>query len=260
MKTRFNTYDIVCVVAELQKLVGMRVNNIYDIDSKTYLIRLQRSEEKQVLMLESGNRIHTTNFEWPKNVAPSGFSMKMRKHLKNKRLEYLKQLGTDRIVDLQFGSGEAAYHIILELYDRGNIILTDHEYIISNILRPHTEGDKVKFVVREKYPQDRARESTAITKETMLEILNKAKTGDPLKKVLVPNLEYGPPLIEHVLLKHGFTNAAKIGKTFSITEDIDRLMEALQDAENILQTGRKEHSKVEWRKIFFMIPYISSYN
>ncbi|CAH1998985.1 unnamed protein product [Acanthoscelides obtectus] len=253
MKTRFNTYDIVCVVAELQKLVGMRVNNIYDIDSKTYLIRLQRSEEKQVLMLESGNRIHTTNFEWPKNVAPSGFSMKMRKHLKNKRLEHLRQLGTDRIVDLQFGSGEAAYHIILELYDRGNIILTDYEFTISNILRPHTEGDKVKFVVREKYPQDRARETTAVTKEAMLEILHKAKSGDPLKKVLVPNLEYGPPLIEHVLVKHGFTNATKIGKTFNIMEDIDRLMEALQEAEDILQAAKKEHSKVLFLRIFTLI-------
>lgn len=55
----------------------MRVNNIYDIDNKTYLIRLQRNEEKQVLLLESGNRIHTTYFEWPKNVAPCGFSMKV---------------------------------------------------------------------------------------------------------------------------------------------------------------------------------------
>lgn len=55
----------------------MRVNQIYDIDHRTYLIRLQRSEEKCVLLLESGNRIHTTAFEWPKNVAPSGFSMKV---------------------------------------------------------------------------------------------------------------------------------------------------------------------------------------
>lgn len=68
----------------------------------------------------------------------------MRKHLKNKRLESLKQVGTDRIVDLQFGSGEAAYHIILEVYDRGNIVLTDYEMTIINILRPHTEGDKVR--------------------------------------------------------------------------------------------------------------------
>lgn len=55
----------------------MRVNNIYDIDSKTYLIRLQRTEEKAVLLIESGNRFHTTAFEWPKNIAPSGFSMKV---------------------------------------------------------------------------------------------------------------------------------------------------------------------------------------
>lgn len=55
----------------------MRVNQVYDIDNKTYLIKLQRTEEKCVLLLESGNRFHTTAFEWPKNVAPSGFSMKV---------------------------------------------------------------------------------------------------------------------------------------------------------------------------------------
>lgn len=70
----------------------------------------------------------------------------MRKHLKNKRLEVLKQLGMDRIVDLQFGTGEAAYHVVLELYDRGNIVLTDYELTILNVLRPHTEGDKIKYV------------------------------------------------------------------------------------------------------------------
>ena len=30
----------------------------------------------------------------------------------------MRQLGIDRIIDLAFGSGEAAYHVILELYDR----------------------------------------------------------------------------------------------------------------------------------------------
>lgn len=109
----------------------------------------------------------------------------MRKHLKNKRLESLRQLGTDRIIDLQFGSGEAAYHIILELYDRGNIMLTDFEFTILNILRPHTEGDKVKFAVREKYPQDRARESKVLSKDEVLTILRNAKTGDQLKKTIV---------------------------------------------------------------------------
>ena len=32
----------------------------------------------------------------------------------------ISQLGIDRVVDLQFGSDEAAYHLIVELYDRVN--------------------------------------------------------------------------------------------------------------------------------------------
>lgn len=57
----------------------MRVNQVYDIDHKTYLIRLQSAQTKLVLLVESGIRIHFTEFEWPKNPAPSGFSMKVRR-------------------------------------------------------------------------------------------------------------------------------------------------------------------------------------
>uniref|UniRef100_A0A672PVD0 Nuclear export mediator factor n=1 Tax=Sinocyclocheilus grahami TaxID=75366 RepID=A0A672PVD0_SINGR len=43
MKSRFNTVDIRAVIAEINaKCVGMRVNNVYDIDTKTYLIKLQK--------------------------------------------------------------------------------------------------------------------------------------------------------------------------------------------------------------------------
>ncbi|XP_044747380.1 nuclear export mediator factor NEMF homolog [Coccinella septempunctata] len=238
MKTRFNTFDIVCVVGELQRYIGMRVNNIYDIDNKTFLIKLQRTEEKAVILLESGIRIHSTAFEWPKNMAPSGFSMKMRKHLRNKRLESLTQVGVDRIVDLQFGSGEAAYHVILELYDRGNLILTDHELRILYILRPHTEGESVKFFVKEIYPQDRGRESKPITKEDLKNMLEACKPGDPLKKALVSKLDYGPSLIEHVLIGKGFSNNCKIGKTFNLSTDLEALFEAIMEAENIFGKAR----------------------
>lgn len=126
--------------------------------------------------------------------------LQMRKHLKNKRLESLVQLGTDRIIDLLFGTGEAAYHIVLELYDKGNIIITDFEWTILNVLRPHTEGDKVKFVVREKYPQNRARKNEMISKEDLKAILEKAKTGDPVKKVLVSNLGKCVFLLKKILI------------------------------------------------------------
>ncbi|KMZ05777.1 nuclear export mediator factor NEMF homolog [Drosophila simulans] len=209
MKTRFNTFDIICGVAELQKLVGWRVNQIYDVDNKTYLFRMQGTGavEKVTLLIESGTRFHTTRFEWPKNMAPSGFSMKLRKHLKNKRLEKVQQMGSDRIVDFQFGTGDAAYHVILELYDRGNVILTDYELTTLYILRPHTEGENLRFAMREKYPVERAKQPTKeLEPEALVKLLENARNGDYLRQILTPNLDCGPAVIEHVLLSHGLDN------------------------------------------------------
>ena len=56
----------------------------------------------------------------------------------------MAQLGLDRIVHFQFGESEAAYHVILELYDRGNIILCDYTMKTLNILRPRVEGEQVR--------------------------------------------------------------------------------------------------------------------
>uniref|UniRef100_A0A0B7BBH0 Uncharacterized protein n=1 Tax=Arion vulgaris TaxID=1028688 RepID=A0A0B7BBH0_9EUPU len=87
MKGRFSTIDIVVIIQELKRFLDMRVINVYDIDNKTYLIRVGKPDEKTVILLESGIRLHSTDFDWPKNPAPSGFSMKLRKHLKGRRLE-----------------------------------------------------------------------------------------------------------------------------------------------------------------------------
>uniref|UniRef100_A0ACB8G6U7 Uncharacterized protein n=1 Tax=Sphaerodactylus townsendi TaxID=933632 RepID=A0ACB8G6U7_9SAUR len=130
----FTTFCLVYI----HSLLGMRVYNIYDVDNKTYLIRLQK----------------LTPFPPVCALLPR----QCRKHLKTRRLVSVKQLGVDRIVDFQFGSDEAAYHLIIELYDRGNIVLTDYEYLILNILRFRTdEADDVRFAVREHYPVDCAK-------------------------------------------------------------------------------------------------------
>ncbi|XP_060117382.1 ribosome quality control complex subunit NEMF [Heteronotia binoei] len=237
MKSRFSTVDIRAVIAELRhSLLGMRVNNVYDVDNKTYLIRLQKPDCKATLLLESGIRIHSTEFEWPKNMMPSSFAMKCRKHLKTRRLVSVKQLGVDRIVDFQFGSDEAAYHVIIELYDRGNIVLTDHEYLILNILRFRTdEADDVKFAVRERYPVDSAKAASPLPSlERLTEIITAAPKGEQIKRVLNPHLPYGATLIEHCLIGAGFSGSAKTDQMES--KDFERLLVALQNAEEYMET------------------------
>ncbi|KAG8517729.1 Nuclear export mediator factor NEMF, partial [Galemys pyrenaicus] len=237
MKTRFSTIDLRAVLAELNgSLLGMRVNNVYDVDNKTYLIRLQKPDYKATLLLESGIRIHTTEFEWPKNMMPSSFAMKCRKHLKSRRLVSAKQLGVDRIVDFQFGSDEAAYHLIIELYDRGNIVLTDYEYLILNILRFRTdESDDVKFAVRERYPIDHAKAAEPLLAlERLTEIITSAPKGELLKRVLIPLFPYGPALIEHCLIENGFSGSVKVDEKLE-SKDIEKILVCLQKAEDYMK-------------------------
>ena len=78
--------------------------------------------------------------------------MKLRKHLRTKKLDKIEQLGIDRVIDLTFGKGEASYHILVELYASGNVILTDHEYTILSLLRSHKFEDETSISVKSKYP------------------------------------------------------------------------------------------------------------
>lgn len=230
MKGRFSTLDIAAILPEINaQLKGLRVNQVYDVDHKTYLIRFKKidahgneidgdddSNNKIVLVLESGIRFHTTTYQWPKPITPSGFTMKLRKHLKNKRLTCARQLGVDRIIDFQFGSGPATYHVILELYDKGNIVLTDSDWIILNILRPRTEvgeDSDVKFRVREVYPFHTAKTVDDYAMPTAAQvdkILSLCKPTDTLRSLFVPTTAFGPTLIDHSFREFGLTANTKI--------------------------------------------------
>lgn len=52
--------------------------------------------------------------QWAKEKAetPSNFTLKLRKHLRTKRLEDVRQLGIDRIVDFTFGQYFRPYQIL----------------------------------------------------------------------------------------------------------------------------------------------------
>lgn len=78
VKSRFSGLDVTAVVKNLrQDLLGMRLANIYDINPKTYLLKLAQSEKKQFLLIESGIRIHSTAFVRDKSTIPSVFCLKV---------------------------------------------------------------------------------------------------------------------------------------------------------------------------------------
>jgi predicted ribosome quality control (RQC) complex YloA/Tae2 family protein len=99
----------------------MRLSNIYDIEQDTkstmLLLKFHRNEEKYQLLLESGIRMHLTEYTRDKQGSPSNFNAKLRKHLKSKRLTGLAQIDNgDRKVNFTFGEDEYAHHLIVRLW------------------------------------------------------------------------------------------------------------------------------------------------
>ena len=118
-KTRFTAADVAAAAACVRATcLGRRVSNVYDVNARTYLIKLQPAGQgdaaepldaadgagKTLLLLESGIRFHTTAFMREKGDQPSGVCAKFRQHLRGRRLVDVRQLGADRIVVFTFGT------------------------------------------------------------------------------------------------------------------------------------------------------------
>lgn len=63
MKQKFSAIDVRALVILLKrKLLGLRVANVYDVSGRLYLLKMSRASRKEHLLIESGIRIHTTNY------------------------------------------------------------------------------------------------------------------------------------------------------------------------------------------------------
>ena len=86
---------------------------------QTLLLKVARSGEdgeKVLVLVEAGVRFHATQYARDKSLLPASFCVKLRKHLRGKRVADVAQLGVDRIVVFTFGGGEGEHHLLLELY------------------------------------------------------------------------------------------------------------------------------------------------
>ncbi|KAI8580214.1 hypothetical protein K450DRAFT_238706 [Umbelopsis ramanniana AG] len=242
MKQRFSALDVRATVANLkERLIGLRVQNIYDVTSRTLLFKFAKPDSKELVLIESGIRLHSTQFARDKSAMPSHFCGKLRKHLRTRRLLNVRQLGSDRIVDFEFAGGEltAGYHIIVEFYASGNIILTDHEYRILTLLRVVQPSENVKMAIGEIYDaKSIARDFQSVQLEKLQTVLRAAGPKDVLKKVINTNFDYGPSLSEHAIL------VAKLDPNLKAATDMDTsegspqmkaLLEALEEADKLIE-------------------------
>ncbi|KKY33199.1 hypothetical protein UCDDA912_g06798 [Diaporthe ampelina] len=254
MKQRFSSLDVKAITNELsQALVGLRLANIYDISSKKFLLKFAISGKKEQLIVDSGFRLHTTDFTRPTAAAPSAFTSRLRKFLKTRRCTSLSQIGTDRIIELQFSDG--AYRLFLEFFASGNVILTDADLKILAILRTVHEGEgqepqRVGLVYSLENRQNYGG-VPPLTKERVREALQKSvakveavdaskkkpkrKAGDELRRGLATTIEELPPIVvDHAFEATGFEPTTKPADVLESETLFDALFKSLEEARRIV--------------------------
>ena len=146
MKGQMSSFDVARIVAELRPYIGSRARKSYHPHWEQVVLRLNPKEEASVdLVVVRGKRIYLSRRDRPMPPNPSSFSMLMRKHLMNGRFVDVRQHGFDRIITLDFETGDGLKSLVIEMFRDGNVLLLDSEGVI---IQPLTNVKYAKRVLK----------------------------------------------------------------------------------------------------------------
>lgn len=127
------------IVRELKELIeGSKVVKVFS-NGKDMMVELfQSGKGKLLLKIIPGEAIFLTK-DRDNTEMPNPFAMYLRKKLKQGKIANIRQINFDRVVEIRIDS----LKLILELFSKGNIILTDDRDKILNCLENQEWHDRI---------------------------------------------------------------------------------------------------------------------
>ncbi len=140
------------LVKELERnLAGGIIKKIYQYGSKEnyqFLFEIYKNKENLWLYFDSST-IFLTEYKKASPLEPPSFCMFLRKHLMGSKIRRVSQYRFDRIIEIETESN----FLILELFSRGNVILTDSSRkIIMPLEMQRWKDREIKPRIYYKYP------------------------------------------------------------------------------------------------------------
>ena len=241
-KKDFTSFDLHAIVNELKdKLVDARINNIYQLDAKTLLLKLHKvSQAPIMLVLEAGRRIHLTSYTLEKPQTPPAFCMTLRKYLPGAWITKVEQYEFERIALFQIKTKTGMMHLILELFGEGNIILTGEKGEILQALFFKRMRDR--NIVRNEtyqYPPSSGKNPFKVTHEELIAALQ-AGGDSEVVRVIIRALGLGGVYGEELLQRANVEKTKSCSKLTST--EIDAIFAALTELLSAISTQKLEPS------------------
>ena len=164
--------DIYTISDELNKLLsGARVDKSFQPTKDIVVVRFHVPGTGRVdLVMQCGSRIHTSQYPLDNPTIPPSFPMLLRKRIKGAHVESIKQHNFDRVVEIKVKK-DKYYTIIVEIFDKGNIILLDEENnIIQPLKRKQLSSRDISSKREYQFPEERGINPIEITQEELKEL------------------------------------------------------------------------------------------
>ena len=238
MKSMSNV-DIYTVSDELNNLLsGARVDKSFQPTNDIVVMRFHVPGTGRVdLVMQCGSRIHTTQYPLENPTTPPSFPMLLRKRIKGAHVESITQHNFDRVIKIRVKK-DKYYTIIVELFDKGNIILLDDE---NNIIQPLKRKQLSERDISSKreyvFPKERGINPIEVTKEELSELFKNADS-DAVRTLAMNGL--GSLYAEEIIQRAN--NTVEIDKNTPTPQLSDKQIAEIHNSMQVLFDNLKDGS------------------
>lgn len=226
MKKEMSSFDVRSVVTELASLEGAHMDKIYHWGAGNVLFRLNvPGEGKRELLFEDKKWLYCPSRKPSTPTMPSSFASYLRKYIDNARVNGVRQIGFDRIVEMSLSKSDGDYQVIFEMFGGGNVLLVK-DGVIQNCLVQKTYRDR-KTRPGEQYLMPKSRfDPTQSTKEDFLSSF-RSSDADAVR-TLATSVNLGGQYAEEICTRVGIDKSvpassvddAKVAEMYAAMEDI----------------------------------------
>lgn len=210
-----------------------RITQIYRHDIMQLTFALHTTQGKQFLILQPPRNLFLTQSQPGTNHKETGFGTFMRQNLKGVIIQKVEQIRSERTIAFRLPRG----NIYLELFNKGNVIVTDEKNIIQSILQKQVYKDR-ELKKGEVYDTPTSFDTLHASKEEFIAHMELHKDLDSLSLFFATRCGLGGKNAEIVCEKLGVDPQVKVTDV-DAEEAYNKFQELINEEANFLDVEKE---------------------
>jgi predicted ribosome quality control (RQC) complex YloA/Tae2 family protein len=236
----FSNFDVFAIVKELDTILTKgSISNIYEVQD-LLILKINTNFGKKNLIIRRDSRINLTEYDYPIPDFPSQYIRGLRKLLRNRRILTVTQYKFDRIVIIELANREEEpWKFVIELFNKGNFLLLDHNNIIIVAKKYRKFRDRTLLPKKEyTFPKSNEKNFLTLNKEDFKTFFENSE--NEIVREISRKLKLSGLYSEEICFRAN-VNKKEVGKNLN-DEDFSKLYESLKSIRNkMLFSSVKAH-------------------